>query len=157
MPGRRPSSRINVLSGAGNLTADRSWSWAPRRRLPEASEHASEAAHAAHRRAHLALLELFRLALGLGDGRRDEVLQHLDVLWVYDAPVDPYGDDAAVPLRCRRDHTGSRAALDRQLGEALLSLRHLALGLLGLLHELLDVHIGSPRSSRARPLSRRQR
>src|SRR5690554_5289805 len=139
--------RVRRALGKRTLTGGISAAW--RSRVSEEAAHAAHAAEPAHGGAHLLLLQFLGAALGFVDGGGYQVLEHLDVLGVHHLGVYPHGGDGALARGGGGDHAGSRAALHRHVAEPFLRLGHLALGLLGFLHELLDVHAVSPTRQRA--------
>src|SRR6185436_17057509 len=89
--------------------------------------------------AHLAFREIGRLFLGLVDGDKDEVLQHLDVLWIGDTWIDFDAGNGSFAVGLDGDHSASRRSGNGLFLEVRLHLLHARLHLLRLLEDLAEI------------------
>ena len=80
---------------------------------------------------------LVRLALRIVDGRQNQVLQHLHVVFRHGFGIDLQRLDLLGAIHHHGHHAAARGRLDAQFGHLLLQA---LLHLLRLLHHLLNVH-----------------
>src|SRR5918994_3736336 len=186
MPGRRASSVMSRLTGAANKESRRlvagAATPAPGRRerlghregsgrsaapleprYPQPAQ-AARARQAARGRVHLRCRQLLGRADRLVDRGLDHVLEHVDVLRVHSLGVDPQLLQLELAADLHRDHPAAGAGLDNLVLQLLLSLGHVGLHLLDLLHHLVQVRLphqllsssGSSKTSSAANSSRRR-
>src|SRR5918994_1850040 len=132
IPGRRASSVMSRLTGAANN--------ALHARQAEASQSA-KVAEAARGCVHLAGGQLLGGADPLVHRCLDHVLQHFDVVGVDRAGVDRQLPQLQLAADLHGDHPAARARLHDLVLELLLSLGHVGLHLLDLLHHLIHVRL----------------
>src|SRR5262249_11870462 len=100
----------------------------------------SETLHSAHRASELTLDELLCRAERLVHGCKHHVGEHLRVVGVDRLRRDLDLRDLERAGRLDLHHPAAGGCLDDFVGKLFLRLRHLVLHLLGLLHQLLEVH-----------------
>src|SRR4051812_33765598 len=107
---------------------------------PQAAEP-SGPGQAARGGIHLRRRQLLRRADRLVHRRLDHVLEHLDVLGVHGAGVDRQLLQLQLAADLHGDHPAAGAGLHDLVLQLLLSLRHVGLHLLDLLHHLVHVRL----------------
>ncbi len=78
--------------------------------------------------------------MGIRDRGGNEVLEQRDVVGVYGARIDAHLGDLPVARRRDGDEAAAGAPLHAERGQSFLRVGHLALRLLGFLHQFLYVH-----------------
>src|ERR687898_1768383 len=132
MPGRRASSVMSRLTGAANN--------ALHTRQAQASQ-AAKVAEAARGCVHLVGGQLLGGADPLVHRCLDHVLQHFDVVGVDRAGVDRQLLQLQLAADLHGDHPAAGAGLNDLVLQLLLSLGHVGLHLLDLLHHLVQVRL----------------
>src|SRR4051794_4988845 len=140
-PGMRESSAIRRLTGGANTAGARTvlpgvlQAWEA-----EAAEPA-RTAEPSGRGVHPVGGQLLRRAERLVGRGKHEILQHLDVLGVHGLGVDPDLLELELAGHLHGDHAAPGARLHHLVLQLLLSLQHLGLHLLDLLHHLVHVRL----------------